>query len=301
MVKKNKNHSLHDRIIDTLKIVENRGYNLSIEKLSENLIGGKKSKKEILNEIGNNLDVEYDGKFIATNGNLKSEKCKKRLQTNNDLQMKYLPIAQEFTQEYIKFCPYTKCVMIAGSMASDGLGVEDDIDLNIVVEEGSKYSSWLLGILLSIKYSLKYRKEFNVHWFNLITRVICISVIWETHQVMPFERKDKQIAYELLLNKMVLFNKEFFNQILSKNQWIKEWFPQICEEVEDIEIKIEKNKKNKKPNRLLEFSSKILIFLLYYWIEVTIFWHKDLINRMHYVNKVKYPYAILDIPKRKSN
>ena len=293
------NKTLEKRIVDTLKIAESRGYNLTLEKLSENLVGGKKTKKEIFDAIKENKFFEFDGKFISTIGNLKSDKCKKRFQTNNDLQIQYLTIAQKFTSEFIKFCPFIKCIMISGSMASDGLCKDDDIDLNIVVDNGSKYTSWLLGILLSLKYSMKYRKEFNVKWFNSIARVICISVIWEKHQVIPFARKDLQIAYELFLNKKVLYNKKFYKQILFENQWLNEWFPQIYDEDEDTGIEIEKKIiNNKKPNRIIEFFSKTFIFLLYYWIEATIFWHDELINRMHYVNNAKYPYAILDIPKK---
>src|SRR5574341_1566110 len=45
------------------------------------------------------------------------------------------------------------------SMASGGFSEDDDIDFNIFTERGCKYTMYLLGILLSMKYSVKHREN----------------------------------------------------------------------------------------------------------------------------------------------
>ena len=301
MMKKKQNCvDIKERIIKTLMIVEERGYNLAIEKLSKNLIGGEIDINLLKQEIESFSDVDFDGVFVATSGNLQSEKCHRRLKINNTLQTFYDKIANEFLSDYKSYCPWIECVMSAGSMASEGLVDEDDIDLNIVVEDNTKYITWLLGILLCIKYSIKYRKQFNVRWFKFINSVVCICVIWENNQVLPFKRRDKQIAYELLLNSKVLYNKQFYNTMLINNIWLKKWFPQLYSK--DIE-KAEPDIDFVKLDRILikwffEPVSKFIIFLSYRLYRSIIFWNNDLSNRIDHVVRVQYPYAITDVPKK---
>ena len=186
---KKPNKTLKYRIFNTLEIVEERGYNLSLEKLSKNLIGGEIDKNILKKEIENSSDFDFDGILVSTKGNLNLDKCNNRLKYNSNLYDIYLKIANEFKDNYLELCPWIKCMMFTGSIATDGLIEGDDIDLNIIVKDDSKYISWLIGILLCIKYSIKYRKKFDVKWFNLIKGVICICVIWEEKQVLPFNRK----------------------------------------------------------------------------------------------------------------
>ena len=225
MMKKKQNYvDIKERIIKTLMIVEERGYNLTIEKLSKNLIGGEIDINILKQEIESCSDFDFDGVFVATSGNLQSEKCCRRLKINSKLHTLYDKIANEFLSDYKRLCPWIKCVMSAGSMASEDLVDKDDIDLNIIVEDNTKYITWLLGVFLCIKYSLKYRKQFNVRWFKIVNAVVCICVIWENNQVLPFTRRDKQIAYELFLNSKVLYNKQFYNKMLINNTWLKNGF-----------------------------------------------------------------------------
>jgi hypothetical protein len=291
-------------VFKTLRIVENRGYNLTLEHLSNNLMGGNVNIADIEREIKNFENIDFDGIFVATSGNLKTAKCLERLQSNDKLQSYYLKIAQDFVSNYITLCPWVKCVMLAGSMASDGLGDGDDIDLNIVVQDRTKYSSWLFGILLSIKYSITFRKGFRVKWFNLIGKVICISVIWEVHEVLPFRRRDDQVAYELLLNSKVLYNRDFFKQILEQNRWLTQWFPQIFEKFNHIRNDIvvsSVKRRNRIVPRFIEVLSLALVFIIYYTVRASVFWHDGLKNQMDADKKIKCPYGVLDIPKRKKN
>jgi len=296
MVKKTNDFSLNKRISKTLEIVEKRGYNLTIEKLSEYLIGGKININDLKKNIKNFKDIDFDGTFIATKGNLKAEKCKKRKKTNEILQPIYSRVLKEYVNDFVKFCPWTQCIMISGSMATDGLGENDDIDINIVVKDFSKYKCYLLALLISLKYSIKYKKLFNAKYFNFLKKVICINVIWEEHQVLPFIRKDGQIAYELI-NAKILYNPEFFSKMLDHNKWLNNWFPQIYER--DYFSKKAINKKsNKKSSKFIEYISMKLFFCLFKIVKMTRTKNKILLDRMDYVESVKHPYGFFDIPKR---
>jgi hypothetical protein len=291
--------TLDERIITTLRIVEERGYNLTLKTLSENLIGGKVEQEKLEDYVKQMEDVEFDGFFVATSGHLKAKKCQDRIVTNMRLQKRYHSIVEEFLSDFLKMCPWVHCVLIAGSMASEGLSKGDDIDLDVIVEDGTKYSTWLLGLFLCFRYSLRYKREFSVRWYNSLARVICLSVIWEAHQTNPFQRRDGQLAYELLTAR-VLYNKDYFRRLVQGNIWLKSWFPQLLQKYSGDDCWSDRpNKEDKKKIPFfIEGLCHLGIIFLYYIIRSSIFWHDSLRDRMDYVNKVKRPYAILDNPKK---
>jgi hypothetical protein len=278
-------NNLDKRIFKTLQIVEERDYNLTINQLAEKLIGGSISIRELKKYIENNANIDCNGILVATKGNLRTDKCFKRIKSNQELQTFYQTIVQEYVSDFHRICPWLRCIMIGGSMASDGIGEGDDIDLNFIVQDGFKFTSYLLALLLSLKYSLKYGKDFWWHY------VICINVVWEEHQVLPFERQNGQIAYELF-NARPIFNKRYFNQMISHNKWLKEWFPQrFHSENEDFIV----NNKEKKGYFALFFeflSRKLLISLTKLAIAIRSN-DKDFYKKF----SMKQPYSVLDIPK----
>lgn len=279
-------NNLDSRIFKTIQIVEERDYNLTINQLAEKLIGGAISIGELKKYIENNANLDCDGFLVATKGNLRTYKCLKRIKSNHKLQSFYQTIVQEYVSDFQRICPWLRCIMTSGSMASDGIGEGDDIDLNFIVKDGYKFTSYLLALLLSLKYSLKYGKDFLWHY------VICINVVWEEHQVLPFERQDGQIAYELFIARPV-FNKRYFNQMISHNKWLNEWFPQRFHSDNEDFIVDNKEKKGYFASFIEFLSRKILISLTKLAIAIKSN-DKDFYKKF----SMKQPYSVLDIPKK---
>ncbi len=111
--------------------------------------------------------------------------------------------AMLFSTEYTSLCPFIKCIAIAGSMASGGFSEDDNIDFNIFTKRGCKYTVYLLGILLSMKYSVKHRKKSLARKSKtpFLPKLICINVIWKKSEALPLVRQDVYMAYELLRQK----------------------------------------------------------------------------------------------------
>jgi hypothetical protein len=145
------NINLNERVLKTLKIAEKRGYNLTIDKLAVGLIGGEIDIDVLYEKIKNFDNIDFDGEFVATSGNLDTKKCKNRMNSNEKLQNSYLKIAQRYSLDFQRICPFIKCIMITGSTVTDGLTNDDDIDFNFIVQDNTKYTSYLLAILLSLK------------------------------------------------------------------------------------------------------------------------------------------------------
>ena len=295
--------NINKRILKTLKIVEQRGYNLTLEKLSQYLVGGIVSIEKLKEVINKDGKIEFDGKFVATFGNIKTEKCKQRLIENEKFKDFYLKIAKDYASDFVRMCPFVKCIMISGSLASEGVCKDDDIDLDLIVQDGTKYTSILLAMLVSIKYSIKYKRYFKKIYFGLLPKAICISLVLELHQTMPFNRKDGQIAFEIMSSK-IIYNSDFFNKMISKNLWLNQWFPQIFGKDKNNYGLDNNNFKNNQIRfwpKIFENLSRKSIFFISKILRLTRFKHNDLRQRMDYVEKAKQPYGIFDIPKRKNN
>jgi hypothetical protein len=206
-----------------------RGYALCLSHLSTTLVGGEISKEIVLRQLQAMPEIMYrDGIYCLKGREKLIPETTRRLARNGIVGKKYEAQALLFASEYASLCPFIRSIAIAGSMASGVFSEEDYIDFNILVEDGFKYTVYLIGILLSLKYSFKHRKKPLACKSRtpFLPKLICINVIWEESEALPFVRQDAYMAYELLRQKPI-FGIDFYRKILAKNMWLKTYFPQI--------------------------------------------------------------------------
>ncbi len=221
--------SLADRILLTLHLADRRGYGMSLAHLSKMLIYGEADEETVRLTLSSMPSVSHQDDIYCLKG---SEsllfETRRRLLCNRMIGERYEAQALLFASEYAPLCPFIRSIAIAGSMASGGFSEEDYIDFNIFVEDGFKYTVYLIGILLSLKYSFKHRKKPLACKSRtpFLPKLICINVIWEESEALPPVRQDAYMAYELLRQKPI-FGIDFYRKILAKNMWLKTYFPQI--------------------------------------------------------------------------
>ncbi len=221
--------SLADRILLTLRLANRRGYGMSLAHLSKMLIYGEAEEEKVRIMLSSMHSVSHqDGIYCLKGRERLLSETRRRLLCNGVIGERYEAEAMLFSTEYTSLCPFIKCIAIAGSMASGGFSEDDDIDFNIFTERGCKYPVYLLGILLSMKYSVKHRKKSLARKSRtpFLPKLICINVIREESEALPFVRQDAYMAYELLRQKLI-FGIDFYRKILAKNMWLKTYFPRI--------------------------------------------------------------------------
>jgi len=290
---------LEDRIVQTLTLVERRGYNLTYETLAQNLRGGSVSTEMITSVISSLHSVETDGHFVATKGHLFAQKCADREQRFQRLHHKYMAIARDYSSTLLSWCPWILCMMVSGSLASGGIGNHDDIDFNIIVDNKRKFLTFVFGFLLGVQYSLRFGRMFSQSYFHFIPKVICLSLIWEHNQVFPFARQDDQIAYELLIAH-VIYNPQWYGAMIKYNQWLNEFFPQIYEKYSlQNTLKIQSNQISRSVViDLCDSLARRLLFIAYKLVRFSRSHQHQLQSRMDTANRVKQPYSLFDIPSR---
>jgi len=114
--------------------------------------------------------------------------------------------AEAFSRTLAAWFPFVISVSIAGSLASGGFRESDDVDLNLVVEDGHRHLAYVVLNLLGIAHALRHRgKPVDAHTARpLAPRVMTANLVLERSQCFPLARQDEDMAYELLASRTVV-------------------------------------------------------------------------------------------------
>lgn len=286
---------IEGRITGTLKLMASRGYNPSTEHLASRMLGGDAEVSQVVAAIAEAEDLDSRDGLAFVKGMSYIEMCKQRLEANGHHQPMYRQIAEDFTRDLVAACPWVKCVMLVGSVATGGLCQGDDLDLNLVVEDGRKYSTNVMGSLLNRKYSYRYRKalamEREGHY--LVPMVVCLNIIWEESQVMPLARRDEQVAYELF-SADVLHGLDYYHRILVSNEWLRDYFPQMYGGLlHSTELQA--------PNwngrtGMMERLSRSGLFAFERLVRMYLSRKDGTVERMDHYDALKHPYGLYHLP-----
>jgi len=146
----------------------------------------------------------------------------RRSEANSKHAAAYLDLALKYSRELASHCQFMLATAAAGSISTNGVDIGDDVDLNLIVEDGTKYVAYLASLLLGLKYSLRYGEILGN---GGLKKLICVNVIWTISDTSPFLRQDDSLAFELMLSEPLLGSDEF-RRVLDRNEWVREAFPQ---------------------------------------------------------------------------
>ncbi len=288
---------LEERIEGTLDLMASRGYNPSSEHLATKLLGGEAdiTDVEAAIESAERLDMREGLAFIEGKSYL--DMCKMRLEANSHHQPLYREIAEAYTRELVAACPWIKCVMLVGSVATGGLCAGDDLDLNLVVADGRKYSTNVIGSLLNRKYSFRFRRALSMEreGHYLVPMVVCLNIIWEESQVHPLARQDEQVAYELY-SADVLYGQNYFDDMLTSNGWIRDHFPQMYEG-----LQADGPRPRAKGNERAGFFERLSrggLFSFERVVRMYLSRREGEVEMMDHYDDLKHPYGLYHLPGR---
>jgi len=259
------------------------------------------SEDTILSAIETMDQVRVEDRFVYKQGNRYIEMCKGRVAANGTFKPFYHRVAVEYTRDLVEMCPWVRCIMLVGSTATGGVCKGDDLDLNLVVDNGRKYTTNLIGSLLNRKYSLRYGQELGVertaHY--RIPMAICLNIIWEESQVLPFQRQDEQVAYELFTAE-VIHGEDYFQGMLRSNRWLQDYFPQMFDgSAGDATPRIAKLKPNGNGSvGIMERLSRGTLFNFERVVRMYLSRRGNAIQAMDYYEDLKRPYGLYDLPGR---
>jgi hypothetical protein len=223
---------LADRVRRTVALLERRGYAFSPARLAAVCMGGPVSPADILASLpGSELHLEA-GLVVGDAGRERIEAIRCRQSAHHAAAPDYLAEAERFSRALATWFPFVISVSVAGSLASGGFRESDDVDLNLVVEDGHRHLGYVVLNLLGMVHALRYRgKPVDAHSTRPVApRVMTANLVVERSQCFPLARQDEDMAYELLASRTVV-GGAFLATVVAANRGLAEHFPQLWEVV----------------------------------------------------------------------
>src|SRR3989441_9768879 len=120
-----------------------------------------------------------------------------------------------FVRSLVVAAPFIRSVSVAGSLASGGFRDSDDVDLNLVVDDGHRHLAYVVVNALGLVHAMRHRGKpvDDLTRRPLAPRLMTANLILERSQLAPLARQDEGMAFELMVSQP-LFGFDVFEQIV---------------------------------------------------------------------------------------
>jgi hypothetical protein len=294
---------LDEQILATLRLFRDWGHAPTLDQLGAFLLGGREAIPVLTARLAvMDEPVVEDGIVGLVGWEHLIKKTERRLRANRRLQAKYLRVAEAFCRDLAASCPFVRSVALAGSLATDGFADGDDIDFDLFVETGTRYTTYLLATLVGLRYAWqhRHRRPSALHRTPVLPKITCVNVVWSEDQTRPFQRQDDALAFELM-RCQPLYGVDHFSHVLGNNRWISSYFPQMFERVFEERVQARRNPLGRflaalgrRPLllRLTEAASRGVAWMIYSLVQRVRNKNPEAAARMEFLRRVKQPYEV---------
>jgi hypothetical protein len=286
---------LAGRVRRTVALVERRGYALPPGRLAEVCLGGPVSPARLLAALpACDLRIE-SGLVVSGAGRERAEAIRRRQSAHQAAAPGYLAEAEAFSRVLAAWFPFVISISIAGSLASGGFCETDDVDLNLVVEDGHRHLAYVVLNLLGIAHALSHRGKpvDSMSARPIAPRVMTANLVLERSQCFPLARLDEDMAYELLASRTVV-GGPFLAEVVAANRSLVEHFPQLCESVNASGGDVQRRLSHRIFPALLDAPARAIGKAAWKYMQWTRRKRPEAIARVAFVRSTMRPYALFD-------
>ena len=221
---------LMERVEATVALLEARGYALGTGDLGRVCVGGRLSATEIEVAVASSPRLRLaSGLVVRAAGRLDAGAVAGRAAGHAQGAGAARETAVRFVERWILPLPFLVSVSVAGSLASGGFAAADDIDLNLVVEDGCRHLAYVAVNAAAFGHAFRRRrKPVDRHSRRpLAPRLVSVNLLLERSECFPLARTDIQMAYELLVSQP-LHGAAFLARVVDENPALGRHFPQLA-------------------------------------------------------------------------
>ena len=230
--------STSDRVRQTVGLLQRRGYALSPSRLGALCLGGPLSEGEVRWAVAAAPDMtEAEGLVVEISALDRVTEINSRARTHESDAAPFLPMTARFVRSLVAAAPFIRSVSVAGSLASGGFRASDDVDLNLIVDDGHRHLAYVAVNVLGIVHALAHRAKpvDDLTRRPIAPRLMTANLILEQAQCHPLQRQDADMAYELLVAEPV-FGADLYGEVLDSNPGLLDHFPQLACKAAAMEI-----------------------------------------------------------------
>src|SRR2546426_1624881 len=141
---------LRARAVETLALTDRRGYGVAVEAFARLFYQGAVAPEEILPVLRSSAGMAVvDGLVVRLDRVLAVREMLRRQAAHTENGARAEALAADFAGRLLATCPLVRSVCLTGSAASGGFDPSDDVDLNLIVRDGAKYTVYLWSLALS--------------------------------------------------------------------------------------------------------------------------------------------------------
>ena len=222
--------TLFGRVGRTVALLGRRGYALPISRLADICIGGTVSEDDVHWAVAADPDLTTAGGLVVERSAVtRAGEISSRARDHALQSAAYLEMTATFVRRLVVIAPFIRSVSIAGSLASGGFRDSDDVDLNLIVDDGMRHAAYVVLNILGTLHALSHRGKpvDDLTRRPLAPRLMTANLVLERSQCRPLLRQDEDMAFELLVAEP-LFGLDEIHEVVDRNPHLLEHFPQLA-------------------------------------------------------------------------
>ena len=221
--------STSERVRHTVALLSRRGFALGPDRLAALCLGGSVSEGDVRWAVAasSNLTLEH-GLVLTRSDSVRAREIAARAAAHDADAPHYLAMTVRFVHTLVSFAPFIRSVSIAGSLASGGFRASDDVDLNLIVDDGRRHLAYVAVNTLGLLHALRHRSKpvDDLTRRPFAPRLMTANLILERSQCHPLLRQDEDMAFEVAMSRPV-FGLDVFDQVVQANPALLNHFPQL--------------------------------------------------------------------------
>jgi len=290
--------STSERVRRTVALLSRRGFALEAGRLASSCLGGAVTEQDVRWAVAASpeLCIEYDLVVQRSDGE-RAVAIRARAANHATDAPPYQEMTVRFVRTLVRVAPFIRSVSIAGSLASGGFRESDDVDLNLIVDDGRRHLAYVAVNALGVLHALRHRTKpvDDLTMRPLAPRLMTANLILELSQCHPLARQDEDMAFELLMSKPV-FGHDVFDAVVDANPALLDHFPQL--ESHSRALAIESSLRPWLPRWLfptaLDSLAKKIGGAAWRYMQWTRRGKPDALARVAYVRTTMRPYTLFD-------
>ncbi|HEX2681830.1 MAG TPA: hypothetical protein VHQ03_11115, partial [Candidatus Dormibacteraeota bacterium] len=207
----------------------------------------------------------------------------------------YTAMAVGFVRQLVALAPFIRGVSIAGSLASGGFRASDDVDLNLLVDDGYRHLAYVAVNVLGLAHALRHRDKpvDDLTKRPLAPRLMTANLILERSQWRPLSRQDADMAFELLVAEPV-FGLDAMREVVDENPRLLDHFPQLAEKHAPLLIEHPARVSRSLFPRWLDGPARVLGGSAWRYMQWTRRRRPEALARVAFVRSTMRPYTLFD-------
>lgn len=289
--------AVSDRVRRTIALLRRRGYAVCPARLGDLCLGGPIPESEVRWAVAADRSLAIsEGLVVERDVIGQVAVIRQRALAHQEDADAYIAMTLDFVRTLVAVAPFVRGVSIAGSLASGGFRASDDVDLNLIVDDGHRHLAYVMVNVLGLLHAMHHRSKpvDDLTRRPIAPRLMTANLILERSQCMPLVRQDEDMAFELLVPETV-FGLDAIREIVEANEPLLDHFPQLAAKASPLLIEAhEKRAPAWIYPALLDQPARWLGAAAWRYMQWTRRNRPDALARVAYVRSTMRPYALFD-------